>query len=237
MDRRGEVTSPTGGGGAEAGVDSRDDVVTGEIAVRGGTVRFTHPRAGSDLLYETDTEQDVQFPPYWADLWPSGVELAHAVSASSMAGVSVVELGCGLALPSIAAALGGARVLATDRSPDALTYAADNAANNGAAVETALACWTEPGPLLRRAPWQLVLAADVLYEERNVAWLLPLLPRLVGDSGEVWIADPQRPTAEEFLTRAAADGWHVSTRTTRIPTVRIHRLAPSTHPDAERGPA
>ena len=32
--------------------------------------------------------------------------------------------------------------------------------------------------LVERAPWDLVLAADVLYERRNVDELLALLPRL-----------------------------------------------------------
>ena len=93
----------------------------------------------------------------------------------------MLELGCGLGLPSLAAALGGARVLATDRSADALAFAGANAAQNGVTVQTAVCAWAEPAPLLARAPWDLVLAADVLYGQRDVDELTALLPRLVED--------------------------------------------------------
>jgi predicted nicotinamide N-methyase len=137
----------------------------------------------------------------------------------------VVELGCGLGLPSVAAALAGARVLATDRSPDAVTFAAVNGELNGATVDTAVCRWAEPGPLLERAPWRLVLAADVLYGQRNVDELLDLLPRLVSDDGEVWLADPQRPLADEFLACARTAWRSVDSAPARLPEIRIHRFA------------
>ena len=117
----------------------------------------------------------------------------------------MVELGCGLALPSLAAALVGARVLATDWSPDAIAVLELNASRNSVSVESALVSWAEPEPLVSREPWDLVLAADVLYERRNVDELLALLPRL---GGEVLLADPGRPHAKSFLERAAED-WKI----------------------------
>jgi predicted nicotinamide N-methyase len=105
-----------------------------------------------------------------------------------------------LALPSFAAVLGGAHVLATDWSPDAVELAQENARRNGLELETAVVRWSEPTPLLERAPWDLVLAADVLYERRNVDELLALLPQLGTD---VVLADPGRPHAKTFFERAA----------------------------------
>ncbi len=79
-----------------------------------------------------DFDDDEQaFPPYWAELWASGVELALAVAKDAPFGRAVLEIGCGLGLPSVAAALAGARVLATDRSPDAVAFAAHNARLSG----------------------------------------------------------------------------------------------------------
>jgi predicted nicotinamide N-methyase len=137
----------------------------------------------------------------------------------------VIELGCGLGLPSIAAALAGGRVLATDWSPDAVRATAANAALNEATVETAQVAWGEPEAALERAPWRYVIASDVLYEPRNVEQLLELLPRLVDRKGRVLIADPGRRPAEDFLKRAFAGPWHVrSTTSSRSPRVQIHRL-------------
>ncbi|MGH2744799.1 MAG: class I SAM-dependent methyltransferase, partial [Thermoleophilaceae bacterium] len=134
------------------------------------------------------------------------------------------ELGCGLGLPSIAAAMAGGRVLATDWSPEAVRAAAENARRNGVELETAVVSWGSPEAIVERTPWRWVLASDVLYERRNVDLLLELLPRLVDRTGEVLIADPARAPAERFLERAP-ERWHVrSTGSPRAARTRIHRL-------------
>jgi predicted nicotinamide N-methyase len=156
--------------------------------------------------------------PYWAVLWRSGVALARELYVADLEGLRVVELGCGLALPSIAAARAGARVLATDASPEALGLAIRNAAANGVRIETAAIDWAEPAEVLERAPFDLVLAADVLYARPAVAHLLALLPRL---APEALVADPGRPAAEAFLEQATRR-WNVESRVRGV--VRVHRL-------------
>ena len=200
------------------------DSVEERIALPVGEVALTRPRDAEALLTEEGFERE-EFLPYWAELWSSAVELAHDVARRSLRGASVIELGCGLGLPSIAAALAGGRVLATDWSPDAVRATAANAALNEAAIETARVSWSEPEPILERAPWRFVIASDVLYEPRNVEQLLELLPRLVDRKSRVLIADPGRRPAEDFLARACAGRWHVrSTTSSRSPRVQVHRL-------------
>ena len=63
-------------------------------------------------------------------------------------GARTLELGCGLGLPSIAAAIAGGRVLATDWSADAVAMTATNAERNDVEIETLVCCWTAPEPLL-----------------------------------------------------------------------------------------
>jgi predicted nicotinamide N-methyase len=205
--------------------DPRLDLVAGSLELRCGRLDFVRPREPEALLYEDDVAADQAYPPYWAELWPSGIELARAVSGADWAGARVLELGCGLGLPAVAAALRGAHVLATDRSPDALSFTAVNAERNGVAVDTAVCSWGEPAVLLAGAPWRLVLAADVLYGQRNVDEMLALLPRLVDDGGEVWVADPRRPLTGEFLAAARARWRRVETTATADPDVLIHRFA------------
>jgi predicted nicotinamide N-methyase len=183
-------------------------------------LRLLRPRDSEELLDEEAFEHE-EFLPYWAEMWPSGLELARDVAARALRGARTLELGCGLALPSIAAALAGGRVLATDWSQEAITLAAANAERADARLETLVCDWARPDPLLDRAPWSLVLAADVLYERRNVDALLALLPRLIDGRGEILLADPGRPHAEGFIARA--DELFVR-RTTAHGRVSIHRL-------------
>jgi predicted nicotinamide N-methyase len=201
---------------ASAAVEVRGapvELVEERVAVAGRELAIVRPRSADELIDEEAFERE-EFLPYWAELWPSAVELAGAVAARPLEGARVVELGCGLALPSIVAALSGAAALATDWSEDALRFALANAERNGAHLETARAAWDDPEGLVARAPFDLVLAADVLYERRNADLLLPLLPRL---GREVLLADPGRPAERGFLERAAAD-WLVETNG------RVHRL-------------
>jgi predicted nicotinamide N-methyase len=156
--------------------------------------------------------------PYWSVLWRSGVELAGEAEDAALEGMSVVELGCGLAAPSIAAARAGASVLATDVDDEALELVPRNARLNGVTVETALVDWGEPDELVARGPFDLVLAADVLYERPAAAQLLALLPRL---APVAWLADPGRPAADAFLEQARAR-WRVETSSRGL--VSIHRL-------------
>ena len=179
------------------------ETVVEPIAVGALELIVVRPR-DSDALLDEDAFEHEEFLPYWAELWPSAVALGRAVNARVSAGAAVLELGCGLALPSIVAALRGARSLATDWSPDALAFASRNAALNGAAVETALCSWSEPSARVTAGRWDLVLASDVLYERRNVELLLALLPRLVRRDGEVLLAEPGRPAAAAFLAAAEA---------------------------------
>jgi predicted nicotinamide N-methyase len=118
------------------------------------------------------------------------------VATRELSGLRVVELGCGLGLPALAAAMRGAEVLATDWAEDAIELLRRNAERNGVFLRVARVRWSEPEPLLRAAPWDLVLGADLLYEARNAEQLAQLLPQL---GGEVLLAEPGRPYAKEFL--------------------------------------
>jgi 2-polyprenyl-3-methyl-5-hydroxy-6-metoxy-1,4-benzoquinol methylase len=53
--------------------------------------------------------------------------------------------------------------------------------------------------------FDLVLAADVLYERKNGAALADLVPKLLAPSGEAVFADPRRDEAPVFL--GAMEGY------------------------------
>ena len=209
-----------------------EDLVEETIVLVGRDLAILRPRDSEALLDEEAFEHE-EFLPYWAELWPSAFALARALDRRPLKARRTIELGCGLGLPAIAAARAGARVLATDWSPDAVAMTARNAERNGVALETAPFRWDDdPGAL--GPPWPLVLASDVLYERRNVAPLLELLPRLCAAAGEVWLADPGRAPATGFL-EGAAERWRIDAIPHGGPEhVTIHRLRARGTPSSAR---
>ena len=103
----------------------------------------------------------------------------------------------------------------------------------GREIETMLVDWRNPpAALLERAPFDLVIGADVLYEPRNGAALAALVPRLVPPGGELLITDPRRPDAVHLLEPLTAAGWvheqedigYAGRRDESGSVVRLHRL-------------
>jgi predicted nicotinamide N-methyase len=193
-------------------------LATQTVELPSGELRVLQPQDAADLPDAGGVEW-APVVPYWSVLWRSGVALARELDGELLRGLRVVELGCGLGVPSIAAARAGATVLATDAAPEALVLVARNARANGVRVDTAAVDWSEPDELVARGPFDLVLAADVLYERSSVGPLLNLLPRLAPSA---WIADPGRPATDAFLEQAR-DRWPVDTAVEGI--VSIHRVA------------
>ena len=173
---------------------------------------IARPPSADELIDEAAFDED-EFLPYWAELWPSGVALACVVASLDVRGRRVLELGAGLGLPSLAAALRGGDVLATDWADEAVALLRANAERNGIELRAERVRWDEPAALLRGAPWDVVLGADLLYESRNAEQLLELLPRLGGD---LLLAEPGRPFAASFLAQ-----WDVEAVADRVYRLRL----------------
>jgi predicted nicotinamide N-methyase len=187
------------------------------VALPRGDLRILQPDDSAELPDDAAIEW-APVVPYWSVLWRSGLAMARAVDTADVAGLRVVELGCGLAATSIAAARAGAEVLATDIDPEGLALAERNARENGVRIETAVIDWAAPDALVDAGPFDLVLASDVLYERASVGLLLSLLPRL---AGRAWIADPGRPPSGAFLDEASRR-WSVETEAHGV--VSVHRI-------------
>ncbi len=152
--------------------------------------------------------------PYWGLLWPSGVALAEEALAQpdALTGRRVLELGCGLGVTATAALDTGASLIAADCFDEALIFTRYNTLRNtGHMPHTALLDWrTEAGraACVAAAPFDLLLAADVLYEQENLEPLLALVPHLLTADGAFWLAEPGRRVSRAFVDAARRHGWH-----------------------------
>jgi predicted nicotinamide N-methyase len=203
------------------------DLISTTVSLPHGELDLLQPCDSAELPDDGGVEW-APLAPYWSVLWRSGIALARELGRRRLDGLRVVELGCGMGVPSLAASRAGATVLATDTSAEALTLLACNASRAGLEVETAQVDWGSPASLVARAPFDLALAADVLYERASATQLLALVPRL---APRVLLADPGRPAADAFLA-AARRRWPVETKTADV--VNIHTLTTSLAPAAAR---
>lgn len=195
-----------------AALDDRFVLATVEVVVGGRTVNLEKPRNADDLISEADFVRDERLP-YWADLWPASVVLAdYVLRERALLGAvpdgprpTALELGCGLGLVTLAAQRAGYDVTATDYYDDALRFAARNTLRH-----------TGERPTVRLVDWRalpddlgmfdLVLAADVLYERAYAAFVAEAIARALTPTGRALVADQGRVALEDFLTEAQARG-------------------------------
>jgi len=163
----------------------------------------TRPDDVLDALDEATLAAPDEKAPYFAALWPSGEALArHVLATQGLAGRAVLDLGCGLGAAGLAALAQGASVTFLDWEPLSLEIVARSARRQGLVPASLVAAdWRDPPPLGR---FDLVLAADVLYESRNLEPVARLLASHL--DGEAWLADPRRDEADDLPRVAAAHG-------------------------------
>ena len=109
--------------------------------VAGVDLTILRPESPEALIDEEAFAND-EFLPYWAELWPAATALAEALP--DVGGLRVVELGCGLGVPSLVAAARGADVTATDWAEDAIELLRANAAQNGLGLVAEVRDWRLP---------------------------------------------------------------------------------------------
>ncbi|MEO8335121.1 MAG: methyltransferase domain-containing protein [bacterium] len=178
--------------------------VTRTLRVSERDVELLSPANADDLISEDDYVQDERLP-YWADLWPSAQILANEVAIMRLAGQRVLELGCGLGVVALGAAMAGADVTATDYYDDAILFASLNVATaTGKEIATRMVNWVDmPADL---GKFDVVLASDVLYEHRYASMVADAIAKTLRRGGEAIVADPGRIALEEFLEECSDRG-------------------------------
>lgn len=191
------ASRPTQPADAPEHLRRRFELASTELLIGERRYDLLRPRSVDDLISEEDFAVDERIP-YWADCWPSSRVLAEYLAGRAGGGQTLLELGCGIGLVSLVAAAAGFEVLATDYYADALEFTAANAERHALAnIDTRLVDW-------RRLPddlgaFDVVAAADVLYERPQPALVAAVLSRTLAPTGLGLVSDPERRTAETFV--------------------------------------
>ena len=144
-----------------------------------------------------------EYMPYWTDLWPAARMLAKVIRREPWTPpLTALELGCGLGLPGIVALSCGLQVIFSDYDGCALRYAAQNARLNGFSdFDCRQLDWRQPPADLQV---DAILAADLVYEQRNVAPIIGFIKKVLRPQGQCLLTDQDR-IAPQILQEAIRD--------------------------------
>lgn len=148
---------------------------------------------------EKDTTRLENLCPYFGVIWASARALCEWLARHSreLRGASVLEVGCGLALPSLFCAKLGAQVTATDFHPEVPRFLERNIALNGTSpIQFVAHDWKSEDSPLGLYDW--VIGSDILYERQHPEPVARALARHCKPEGRIVLADPARPYLQSF---------------------------------------
>lgn len=170
------------------------------------------------LIDMVKTQHDLDHFPYGWMLWPSAIGLSKYIlsNAHRFAGKRVLELGCGVGMAGVTAAIAGGMVTQTDYLAGALELSSRNATLNGVETVACLGDWRDfPESLIDTT--DIVIGTDILYERSMHPYLKDLLPMFTKRGVPVLIADPIRPQAMDALGLWEHDLFHVEHHFVDVP--------------------
>jgi len=144
--------------------------------------------------------------PLFGVVWPSGIMLADVMDSYPLAGLRVLEVGCGLGLASLVAHRHGADITASDYHPLAAQFIAHNSKlNQLASLDFKCINWKTIDREL--GLFDLIIGSDVLYEPNHPALLSHFIERHAANDSTVIIVDPGRRQRMEFSKRMIENGF------------------------------
>lgn len=166
-----------------------------------------------DQICEALTPEEQKDPfaedlcPYFGILWPAAEGLAIYLNdhPELVKGKSVLELGCGLGLPSIVASHLGGKVLATDFHPDVEEYFKRNCRHSVIHCDYQRLNWREERTDL--GLYDVVMGSDVLYESKHPSEVAKGLIKFVAPGGTIILSDPGRSYLQQFVTAMNQEGF------------------------------
>jgi predicted nicotinamide N-methyase len=161
-----------------------------------------------DALLRAD---DPPEPPYWAHCWSGARVLAQRVPARAG---RVLEVGCGLGLPGVTAVRRGARVVFADRVAAPLAFVRETLRANDVDADGLVVADMLDAPW--RGAFDLVLAAEVLYDRAVFRALASALAAAIVPGGRILLADGHRIDTAAFYEEAAAIGLTLGREDVRV---------------------
>jgi predicted nicotinamide N-methyase len=192
-------------------INGVDDLLIRSLADR---QQFHDPRGHAERIGISSASW-----PLFGLAWPSGMALAARLAQREVrAGERILEIGCGLALPSLVGHRRGADITASDCHPLAAGFLRANLRLNGLApMDYRHGQWNVPvrervrggahrGSVVR-GRFDLIIGSDLLYERDAPGGLAAFIGHHASAQSQVWIVDPDRSNRAAFNRQMANEGF------------------------------
>lgn len=157
--------------------------------------------------------------PLFGVLWPSGLMLAEIMSTREIAGLDILEIGCGLGLASMIANSRGGRITASDYHPLAEEFMAENTKLNHMQVTHFERCdWSKP--ITSLGTFDLIIGSDLLYEPDHPQLLSRFIDVHARAGASVIIVDPGRRQLSKFRKKMSLMGYDSRCDVTTVRTMK-----------------
>lgn len=144
--------------------------------------------------------------PIFGVIWQSGLALAHFMDTFNTGAKRILEIGCGMALPSLLLNAKCADITATDYHPEAELFLERNTSlNEGAAIAFERTGWADVDDQL--GMFDLIIGSDLLYEDQHVELLANFINTHSKPVCEVILVDPGRGRKAKLITALAEFGY------------------------------
>ena len=140
--------------------------------------------------------------PYWAKIWEASFVLAYFLGKQPVKeGRRILEIGAGVGIVGIYAALCGHRVTVTDINPDALLFAKANALLNGVSADIVQCLdWNDSN---LSASYDVIVGSEVVYDRQTYPTLVHFLRSALAPGGMIFLAKNLSLHAPMFFAELA----------------------------------
>lgn len=162
--------------------------------------------------------------PYYGVLWPAAEGLVEFVlkNQEKFKNKKMIEIGCGLAYPSLVAKFLGADIVTTDFHLGVVDFLNRNLRHNTMELEFKRLNWRDPVDSI--GTFDIVIGSDVLYEARHPSDVAQGFKRLLNPSGEVWLSDPGRGYLQRFVDEMTLLGFKYEFEPQKIREYEIYNF-------------
>ncbi|MFA6236544.1 MAG: methyltransferase domain-containing protein [Bacteriovorax sp.] len=158
---------------------------------------------------DADNSLKEEYCPYFGVLWEASVGLSQHLSQMDLRNKKVLEIGCGLALPSFVVTKMGGNIIATDFHADVPLFLETNQKNNKIFFPYKAMNWRDEIERTKSdlGLFDLVLGSDILYESQHPMQVAKALIAFLKPGAKILLSDPGRAYVQKFISSMNECGY------------------------------